>query len=114
MVSKEEENFLRIVYLNYRVATGALRKFFDKLHPNLSVDLHIPVNKSILTQMYNPPRGRRRVLYSSQWNILYPPTGRRKQSSIIPVVFGFLVLNFKHIFINNHLLYQPLAAQGSN
>lgn len=75
MVTKEEENFLRIVYLNYRVATGALTRFFDKLHPHLSADLNIPENKAILQQMHHPLPGRKRVLNQEQWNILYPPTG---------------------------------------
>ncbi|CAG2197183.1 unnamed protein product [Mytilus edulis] len=75
MVSKEEENFLRIVYLNYSVATRALTTFFDKLHPDLSADLHITGNKATLKQLLNPPPCRKRVLYQGQWDILYPPTG---------------------------------------
>ncbi|CAC5379936.1 unnamed protein product [Mytilus coruscus] len=81
MVSKEEENFLRIVYLNYSVATRALTRFFDKLHSNLSADLHIPRNKAKLKQLLNPPPGRKRVLYQGQWDILYPPTGTPKVTS---------------------------------
>lgn len=80
MVSNEEENFLRIVYLNYRVATGALTRFFDKLHPHLSADLHIPGNKVILQKLYIPPPRGKRVLYPGQWNILYPPPGKQKHS----------------------------------
>lgn len=76
MVLKEEENFLRIVYLNYRVATGALTRFFDKLHPNLSADLHLPGNKYTLQQLNNSLPGKRRVLYKGQWNILYPTPGK--------------------------------------
>ncbi|CAG2199891.1 unnamed protein product [Mytilus edulis] len=76
MVSKEEENFLRIVYLNYSVATRALTTFFDKLHPDLSADLHITGNKATLKQLLNPPPCRKRVLYQGQWDILYPPTGK--------------------------------------
>lgn len=68
MVSQEEENFLRIVYLHYRVATDALRRFFDKLHQNLSVDLNNQGNKAILTQLLS----KKRVLYQTQWDILYP------------------------------------------
>ncbi|XP_063412766.1 uncharacterized protein LOC134695444 [Mytilus trossulus] len=75
MVSKEEENFLRIVYLHYRVATGALTNFFDKLHPSLSADLNIPGNKAILKDLYIPPTRKKRVLYQGQWNTLYPPPG---------------------------------------
>ncbi|CAC5368067.1 unnamed protein product [Mytilus coruscus] len=81
MVSKEEENFLRIVYLNYSVATRALTRFFDKLHSNLSADLHNPRNKAKLEQLLNPPPGRKRVLYQGQWDILYPPTGTPKVTS---------------------------------
>lgn len=76
MVSKEEENFLRIVYLNYSVATRALTRFFDKLHPDLSADLHNTRNKATLKQLLTPPHDRKRVLYQGQWNILYPPTGK--------------------------------------
>ncbi|XP_063411142.1 uncharacterized protein LOC134694078 [Mytilus trossulus] len=75
MVSKEEENFLRIVYLHYRVATGALTNFFDKLHPSLSADLNIPGNKAILQDLYIPPPRKKRFLYRSQWDTLYPPPG---------------------------------------
>lgn len=76
MVSKEEENFLRIVYLHYRVATGALTNFFDTKHPSLSADLNIPGNKAILKDLYKPPRGNTRVLYRNQWKTLYPTTGK--------------------------------------
>ncbi|CAC5400073.1 DZIP3 [Mytilus coruscus] len=75
MVSKEVENFLRVVFLNYRVATGALKRFFDKLHPNLQADLNIPGNKAILQQLYTPPPRIKRVLYQGQWHILYPSAG---------------------------------------
>ncbi|VDI03046.1 Hypothetical predicted protein [Mytilus galloprovincialis] len=75
MVTKEEENFLRIVYLHYRVATGALTNFFDKLHPSLSADLNIPGNKAILQDLYIPPPRKKRVLYRGQWDTLYPPPG---------------------------------------
>ncbi|CAG2251751.1 unnamed protein product [Mytilus edulis] len=75
MVSKEEDNFLRIVYLHYRVATGALSNFFDKLHPSLSADLNIPGNKAILHDLYIPPPKKKRVLYRRQWDTLYPPPG---------------------------------------
>ncbi|VDH95348.1 Hypothetical predicted protein, partial [Mytilus galloprovincialis] len=74
MVSKEEENFLRIVYLNYRVATEALTNFFDKKHPNLSADLNIPENKTKLHSLYKTPGGKKPVLYRGQWNTLYPTT----------------------------------------
>lgn len=77
MVSNEEENFLRIVYLNYRVATGALKRFFDIQHPNLSVDLHKPGIEASLKLLYKPPPGKKRVLYQGQWDILYPPPGKR-------------------------------------
>ncbi|CAG2251700.1 unnamed protein product [Mytilus edulis] len=76
MVSKEEDNFLRIVYLHYRVATGALTNFFDKLHPSLSADLNIPGNKAILQDLYIPPPRKKRVLYRGQWDTLYPPPGK--------------------------------------
>ncbi|CAG2254650.1 unnamed protein product [Mytilus edulis] len=85
MVSKEEENFLRIVYLHYRVATGALTNFFDKLHPSLSADLNIPGNKAILQDLYIPPPRKKRVLYRGQWDTLYPPPGKflgKKTSSL--------------------------------
>ncbi|XP_071150630.1 uncharacterized protein [Mytilus edulis] len=75
MVSKEEDNFLRIVYLHYRVATEALTNFFDKLHPSLSADLNIPGNKAILRDLYIPPPRKKRVLYRGQWDTLYPPPG---------------------------------------
>ncbi|XP_063412587.1 uncharacterized protein LOC134695294 [Mytilus trossulus] len=78
MVSKEIENFLRIVYLNYSVAIRALTTFFDKLHPDLSADLHITGNKASLKQLLHPSPGRKRVLYQGQWNILYPPTEKKE------------------------------------
>ncbi|CAG2201854.1 unnamed protein product [Mytilus edulis] len=74
-ITKEEDNFLRIVYLNYRVGTKALRRYFDNVHPNLLSDLSSPTNKSILAGLHKPPRGQRRVLYREQWDILYPPSG---------------------------------------
>lgn len=76
MVTKEEDNFLRVVYLNYQVGTTALRRYFDNVHPNLSSDLSSPTNKAILSNLYKPPRGQKRVLYQQQWDILYPSTGK--------------------------------------
>lgn len=72
MTSPEEENFLRIVYLHYRVVTPVLKRFFDGKHPNLSADLNLATNKAILSNLHNPPR---RILYAQQWKKLYPPTG---------------------------------------
>lgn len=73
MISPEEENFLRIVYLHYRVVTPVIKRFFDRKHPNLSADL--TTNKTILYNLRNPPEGFPRVLYAKQWEILYPPRG---------------------------------------
>ncbi|XP_076080667.1 uncharacterized protein LOC143051655 [Mytilus galloprovincialis] len=81
MVTKEEDNFLRVVYLNYRVGTTALRRYFDSVHPFLPADLSSPPNKAILASLHKPPRGQRRVLYQEQWDILYPPTGAPVVSS---------------------------------
>ncbi|XP_052084041.1 uncharacterized protein LOC127721329 [Mytilus californianus] len=81
MATKEEDNFLRVVYLNYRVGTTALRRYFDSVHSNLPSDLSSPPNKAILSSLYKPPRGQRRVLYQEQWDILYPPTGAPVVSS---------------------------------
>ncbi|VDI19623.1 Hypothetical predicted protein [Mytilus galloprovincialis] len=81
-ITKEEDNFLRIVYLNYRVGTTALRRYFDNVHPNLPSDLSSPTNKSILASLHKPtPRGQRKVLYQEQWDILYPPSGSHVVSS---------------------------------
>ncbi|CAC5360488.1 unnamed protein product [Mytilus coruscus] len=81
MATKEEDNFLRVVYLNYRVGTNALRRYFDSVHPNLPADLSPPPNKAILSSLHKPPRGQRRILYQEQWDILYPPTGAPVVSS---------------------------------
>ncbi|CAC5360513.1 unnamed protein product [Mytilus coruscus] len=81
MATKEEDNFLRIVYLNYRVGTTALRRYFDSAHPNLASDLSSPSNKAILSNLHKPPRGQRRVLYQDQWNMLYPSPGSPVVSS---------------------------------
>lgn len=75
MVTKEEDNFLRVVYLN-KVATTALRRYFDNVHPNLLSDLSSPTNISILSNLYKPLRGQKRVLNPEQWNILYPSSGK--------------------------------------
>lgn len=74
-ITKVEDNFLRMVYLNYRVGTTALRRYFDNVHPNLPLDLSSPTNKSILSNLYKTSRGQRRILYQEQWDILYPPSG---------------------------------------
>lgn len=76
MVTQEEDNFLRVVHLNYRVGTTALRRYFDNVHPNLPTDLSSPTNESILSNLFKPPRGQKRVLYQDQWNILYPSSGK--------------------------------------
>ncbi|CAG2241546.1 unnamed protein product [Mytilus edulis] len=81
-ITKEEDNFLRIVYLTYRVGTTALRRYFDGFHPNLQSDLSFPPNKAILLDLHKPPRGQRRVLYQEQWNILYPSSGSPVVSSV--------------------------------
>ncbi|XP_071138346.1 uncharacterized protein [Mytilus edulis] len=81
-ITKEEDNFLRIVYLTYRVGTTALRRYFDGFHPNLQSDLSFPPNKAILLDLHKPPRGQRRVLYQEQWNILYPSSGSAVVSSV--------------------------------
>ncbi|XP_076080658.1 uncharacterized protein LOC143051646 isoform X2 [Mytilus galloprovincialis] len=80
-MTKEEDNFLRIVYLNYRVGTTALRRYFDSVHPNLQSVLSSPSNKAILSDLYKPPRGQRRILYQEQWNTLYPSPGSPVVSS---------------------------------
>ncbi|CAG2198749.1 unnamed protein product [Mytilus edulis] len=80
-ITKEEDNFLRIVYLNYRVGTTALRRYFDNVLPNLPSDLSSPTNMSILSNLHKPPRGKRRILYQEQWDILYPPSGSQLVSS---------------------------------
>lgn len=93
MVSKEEENFLRIVHLNYSVATRALTTFFDKLHPDLSADLHITGNKATLKQLLNPPPSRKRVLYQGQWDILYPPTRKFRSENVFSITWFFSFIN---------------------
>ncbi|CAG2224382.1 unnamed protein product [Mytilus edulis] len=70
-----------MVYLNYRVGTTALRRYFDNVHPNLPSDLSSPTNKSILSNLYKPPGGQREILYQEQWDILYPPSGSHVVSS---------------------------------
>ncbi|XP_076081147.1 uncharacterized protein LOC143052059 [Mytilus galloprovincialis] len=75
MTSPEEENFLRIVYLHYRVVTPVLKRFFDGNHPNLSADLNLATNRAILSNLHNPPPRSRRILFAQQWKTLYPPTG---------------------------------------
>ncbi|VDH91506.1 Hypothetical predicted protein [Mytilus galloprovincialis] len=67
MISKEEENFLRIVYLHYRVVTPCLKRFFDGIHPNLSASLKLVPNKTDLRQLQ-----RKRILNQQQWDTLYP------------------------------------------
>ncbi|CAG2210513.1 unnamed protein product [Mytilus edulis] len=80
-MTKEEDNFLRIVYLNYRVGTTALRRYFDSVHPNLQSVLSSPSNKAILSDLHKPPRGQRKVLFLEQWNTLYPSSGSPVVSS---------------------------------
>ncbi|XP_071139528.1 uncharacterized protein [Mytilus edulis] len=94
MTLPEEENFLRIVYLHYRVVTPSLKRFFDGKHPNLSADLNLPTNKAILSNLHNPPRGRR-ILHPQQWNTLYPPTGSP------PVVSNVLDLTLMVCLLRN-------------
>ncbi|VDI58191.1 Hypothetical predicted protein [Mytilus galloprovincialis] len=80
-MTKEEDNFLRIVYLNYRVGTTALRRYFDGVHPNLASDLSSSSNKTLLSNLLNPLRRQRTVLHRDQWNILYPLPGSPLVSS---------------------------------
>ncbi|CAG2210515.1 unnamed protein product [Mytilus edulis] len=80
-MTKEEDNFLRIVYLNYRVGTTALRRYFDSVHPNLQSVFSSPSNKAILSDLHKPPRGQRKILYQEQWNTLYPSSGSPVVSS---------------------------------
>ncbi|CAG2231817.1 unnamed protein product [Mytilus edulis] len=80
--TKEEDNFLRIVYLYYRVGITVLRRFFDGFHRNLQSDLSFPPNKAILLSLHKPPRGQRKVLYQEQWDILYPSSGSAVISSV--------------------------------
>ncbi|VDI65285.1 Hypothetical predicted protein, partial [Mytilus galloprovincialis] len=80
-MTKEEDNFLRIVYLNYRVGTSALRRYFDSVHPNLQSVLSSPSNKAILSDLHKPTRGQRKVLFLEQWNTLYPASGSPVVSS---------------------------------
>ncbi|VDI21504.1 Hypothetical predicted protein [Mytilus galloprovincialis] len=80
-MTKEEDNFLRIVYLNYRVGTTALRRYFDSVHPNLQSVLSSPSNKAILSDLHKPSRGQRKVLFLEQWNTLYPSSGSPVVSS---------------------------------
>lgn len=75
MTLPEEENFLRIVYLHYRVVSPSLKRFFDGKHPNLTADLNLATNKAILYNLHKPPSKRRQILYEPQWNTLYPPAG---------------------------------------
>ncbi|CAC5391177.1 unnamed protein product [Mytilus coruscus] len=63
MVSKEENNYLRIVYRNFQLSTGSL---------TISHDLYLQENKTILKKLLNPLPSRERVLYQKPWNILYP------------------------------------------
>lgn len=70
MTSQEEENFLRIVYLHYRVITPCLTKFFDGIHPNLSASLNLAQNKTILRELQ-----KKRILNQQQWDTLYPSLG---------------------------------------
>ncbi|XP_052084012.1 uncharacterized protein LOC127721316 [Mytilus californianus] len=92
MVTKDEDNFLRVVSLNYRVGTTALRRYFDKVHPNLQSDLSSPANISILSSLHKPPRGHKRVLYQEQWNILYPSSGSPVLSSNLDVTLMVCLL----------------------
>ncbi|CAC5399270.1 unnamed protein product [Mytilus coruscus] len=81
MTTKEEDNFLRIIYLNFQVATPALRSYFDSKHPNLVLDLSFPPNKTVLLDLYKPPPRKKKLLNQGQWSILYPPPGSNPVSS---------------------------------
>ncbi|CAG2251696.1 unnamed protein product [Mytilus edulis] len=107
MVSKEEDNFLRIVYLHYRVATGALTNFFDKLHPSLSADLNIPGNKAILQDLYIPPPRKKRFLYRGQWDTLYPPAGKfLEEKSSLSRTMGYSVSSSRLVSRKKRVLYR--------
>ncbi|XP_048578880.1 NLR family CARD domain-containing protein 3 [Nematostella vectensis] len=72
-INRDSENFSRLSRLLIDGGTEALRSVFNRLHPSLSHSLSL--HRTTLCGLWKPPRGKKKILYDSQWYKLYPPTG---------------------------------------
>ena len=68
-LTEEESNFLRFLNLILRIATEAVRAYFDAVHPPATLQNDLASNHHTLSQI------RGRVIKKHQWNILYSGTG---------------------------------------
>lgn len=65
----EESNFLRFYYLNLKVATKAVRVYFDHIHRQGRLVWKLKKNETHLKSLDN-------LITSHQINILYPSSGK--------------------------------------
>lgn len=80
LISPEEENNLRILYLLHSVATSAVRvKFNYEIHP---VKLKTILNDNRGTKLASLKQ--KRVLNQAQWDLLFPMSG---EQSIFFIIF---------------------------
>ena len=68
-LTEEESNFLRFLNLTLRIATEAVRAYFDTLHTPATLQNDLTLNHRTLSKI------RGRVIKNHHWDILYPGTG---------------------------------------
>ena len=67
-LTEEESNFLLFINLTLRIATEAVRAYFDTLHTPATLQNDLALNQPTLSQI------KGRVIQKHHWDVLYPGT----------------------------------------
>ena len=82
----EKANFARLSRLLVHKETEALRNTFDGIHSPANLSAVLSANKSSLLKL------KPRVINSSQWDLLYPPSGKPPDSKTFDVTLLTVLL----------------------
>jgi WD40 repeat protein len=86
---QEKANFTRLSRLLVDKGTEALRNTFDAIHPPANLPVVLNANRTSLLRL------KPRVIYNSQWDLLFPPSGNPPDSKTFDVTL--LTVLFRNI-----------------
>ncbi|VDI02173.1 Hypothetical predicted protein [Mytilus galloprovincialis] len=91
LLTTEEKNYLRSIYLTFMIGTDAVRIYFDQLHPPTDLVAHLANNKSAFESLKKDG-----IISKAVWEKLYPKRGECKSLKIkVSQKYNFLKLNYE-------------------